>query len=219
MEPENPVIPTPPLPKKNNLVVILLSIFLFITLLISGYLFLQVQSFTKQLVQLQVQPTPTPLSTEASAQEGTTNWKTYSNTTYKFSFKYPDTWKYNEDVGIYFGDTAIIDNSHYRIALSFDNKDYLTLKNTFNTPSDNSSVVNINGKEGLTHSIISLVLKKDYKLPSSFTGDVIPPDAYESKVTAYEALVPLGSKTLRIYSLIETKEIIDKILSTFKFTN
>ena len=42
----------------------LLSVFLLITLLISGYLFLQVQSLTKQLAQLQVQPTPTPLSTE-----------------------------------------------------------------------------------------------------------------------------------------------------------
>ena len=77
MEPQNPTIPTPPpqvtppaaspvFPKKNNLVVILLSVFLLITLLISGYLFLQVQSLTKQLAQsqVQVQPVPTSISTE-----------------------------------------------------------------------------------------------------------------------------------------------------------
>ena len=75
MDPQNPTVPTPPpqsvapivspvFPKKNNLVVISLSVFLLITLLISGYLFLQVQSLTKQLAQLQVQPTTTPLSTE-----------------------------------------------------------------------------------------------------------------------------------------------------------
>jgi hypothetical protein len=101
MDSENPTFPaslqpvappvSPVLPKKNNLVVILLSIFLFITLLISAYLFFQVQSLTKQLAQIQVevQATPIPSPTEASAQEGTANWKTYTNTKYGFTFKYP----------------------------------------------------------------------------------------------------------------------------------
>lgn len=106
MEPEIPAIPTPPpqvvpptispvFPKKNNLVVILLSIFLLITLLISGYLFLQVQSLTKQLAQIQVQPTPTPLSTETPSPtpDTTANWQTYSNQEIGFSIKYPQEWR------------------------------------------------------------------------------------------------------------------------------
>jgi len=65
MEPQNSTVSTPPpqvtpptvspvFPKKNNLAVILLSVLLLITFLISGYLFLQVQSLTKQLAQSQV---------------------------------------------------------------------------------------------------------------------------------------------------------------------
>jgi len=49
--------------------------------------------------QRQVQPpglvvTPTPLPSEAPAKEGdpTANWKTYTNTKYKFSFKFPPDW-------------------------------------------------------------------------------------------------------------------------------
>ncbi len=92
MEPQTPVVPTPlPQPKKNNLVVILLSVFLLITLLISGYLLLQVQSLTKQLAQIQIQPTPTPLSTEipSPTPDLTANWKTYKNTKVGFELKYP----------------------------------------------------------------------------------------------------------------------------------
>ena len=95
MDPQTPVPPVSPvLSKKNNLVVILLSILLLITLLISGYLFFQVQKLTKQLAQLQVQPTPTPLSTEipSPTPNPTANWKTYTNTIYKYSLRYPQNW-------------------------------------------------------------------------------------------------------------------------------
>ena len=78
MEPENPTFPTPPLqptatpispvfPKKNNLVVILLSVLLLVTLSTTVYLFLQVQSLTKQLAQIQVQVQPTPQTEIPSA--------------------------------------------------------------------------------------------------------------------------------------------------------
>ena len=53
MEPQNPTVPTPPQPKKNNLVVILLSIFLAITLFISGYLYSRVQKLSREITNLQ----------------------------------------------------------------------------------------------------------------------------------------------------------------------
>jgi len=100
--PTPPQSTTPPvspiLPKKNNLVVILLSVLLLITFLIGGYLFLKVQDLTKQLAQIQVevQATPIPSPTEASAQEGTANWKTYTNTKYGYMVKIPPDWKQAE---------------------------------------------------------------------------------------------------------------------------
>ena len=101
MDPQTPTVPTPPpqvtppvvspiLPKKNNLAVILLSILLLITLFISGYLFLQVQGLTKQLAQLQIQPTS---SIPTTTPDITANWKTYTDPKGKYSFKYPDYWK------------------------------------------------------------------------------------------------------------------------------
>lgn len=105
MGPENPTFPTPPpqvthptvspvFPKKNNVVVIVLSFFLLVTLLISGYLFFQVQSLTKQLAQLQIQSTPTPPSTEipSPTPDPTSSWKTYTDNTYPFQFRYPSSW-------------------------------------------------------------------------------------------------------------------------------
>ena len=106
MDPQNSTVPTipppqplappvsPVFPKKNNLVVILLSIFLVITLLISGYLFLQVQKLNKELagLQIQVQPTPTPFP-ETPPADPTANWQTYSNQEIGFSIKYPQGWR------------------------------------------------------------------------------------------------------------------------------
>lgn len=110
MEPQNPTILTPPpqvsppavspiFPKKNNFPIILLCVLLLITLLTTGYLFLQVQSLTKQLAQLQVQSTPTSLPTEVPSPttDPTANWKTYAvpktEFTKGFTLYYPPTWK------------------------------------------------------------------------------------------------------------------------------
>lgn len=115
MEPQNPTVPTPPQPvappvpatlsKNNNFLAILLSVFLAITLLIGGYLFLQVQGLTKQLAQLQVQPTATPLSTEipSPTTDPTANWKTYNSPEIgdyfsPFQISYPPSWSIEEQL-------------------------------------------------------------------------------------------------------------------------
>ena len=58
-------------------------------LLISGYLFLQVRSLTKQLTSMQVQPTPL-VSPKPSAEAETADWKTFIGTNY--AIKYPSDW-------------------------------------------------------------------------------------------------------------------------------
>jgi hypothetical protein len=71
--------------KKNNLVVILLTVLLLVSFSISIFLFLQVQTLTKQLAQSQV---VTPIPTL----DPTADWKTYTNSEKGFLFKYPNTW-------------------------------------------------------------------------------------------------------------------------------
>ncbi len=91
-EPPQPTIsPTPPAPKPSILLAVL-SIFLCISLAGIGLLAYQNMQLQKQIISLQSQPTPTPLPAETLVKEGdpTANWKTYTNSKYNFTFKYPD---------------------------------------------------------------------------------------------------------------------------------
>ena len=75
----------PPAPRiKNSLLVIMAVALLFATSL-AGLFYFQIQKLSKQLSKYQIQASPTPTATT----DPTANWKTYTNTLYKFSHKYP----------------------------------------------------------------------------------------------------------------------------------
>ena len=63
----------------------LLIILLALLIPTTGY-FLSKNQATKQITTVQSSPTPDP----------TANWKTYANSKYGFSFKYPEGWKVHE---------------------------------------------------------------------------------------------------------------------------
>jgi len=73
--------------KNNNLLLIAAGALL---LAIIGYLLFQNYQLRQKLTPPQP-PTAIPLSDE------TANWKTYTNSAYNFSFKYPQNWKINMD--------------------------------------------------------------------------------------------------------------------------
>jgi hypothetical protein len=92
--------PVPPLPPKNNS-----GLFIGILVFILGILVGLVIDKTTLLSSLRipylsVTPTQTPIPSPAvvpgaaGTQEGTANWKTYTNDKYGFSFKYPENAKY-----------------------------------------------------------------------------------------------------------------------------
>lgn len=80
------------------LLIIVSSLAIF-SLAASGWLFYQNLQLQKQISQLQTQPSPSPavVPGETWTQEGTANWKTYSNTKYNYSVKYPDELEASED--------------------------------------------------------------------------------------------------------------------------
>lgn len=94
--PPQPVVPPTPVivpqPKPSKFPIILLSILSLLSLSGLAYFYLQTQSLKQQLTT-QSLPAPTttmqPSPTSTSSADPTTNWKTYSNTGYGFSFKYP----------------------------------------------------------------------------------------------------------------------------------
>lgn len=92
-------------PKSNNFLVILLSVLLFLSVSIAGFFAYQTQKLVKELTILKsgekivavatTESTTEPVATEASEIDPTTNWKTYTDEIYKFSFKYPSDWNIN----------------------------------------------------------------------------------------------------------------------------
>ena len=86
--------------KKNNFLVILLSVLLLISLGITGFFAYQTQKLTKELKEFKNQnlatPTPEPESTfpmyTEPSPDPTANWKTYKNNVLKYTIKYPSDW-------------------------------------------------------------------------------------------------------------------------------
>lgn len=100
MDPTNPIPESPEIlnqtgvsktPNFKNSLVLIMSILLIVTVAIAGLFYFQIQKFSKELSKYQTQPSPL-VSPEPSAEAETANWKTYSNTKYGYSFKYPPDW-------------------------------------------------------------------------------------------------------------------------------
>ena len=98
---DNQQMVTPEKPKKSNFLTILLSILLFVSITIIGFLIFQTQKLTKELTELktvgtstptpvvQIEPTITPNTTP----EPNINTKMYTSDKYGFSFRYPNNTK------------------------------------------------------------------------------------------------------------------------------
>ncbi|MEK7112845.1 MAG: hypothetical protein AAB875_06050 [Patescibacteria group bacterium] len=88
-----PIAPTPepvPTPQKpKNFLLIGMVALVLILIASTGYLAFQNYQLRKQISQLQISPVPTSTATP----DPTANWKTYINSEYKYSIKYPPDWQ------------------------------------------------------------------------------------------------------------------------------
>lgn len=211
MDPQNSTVPIPPLPKKNNLVVILLSVLLLISISVSIFLALQVQSLTKQLSQLQIQPTSTPLSTQTPfpTPNPTADWKTYANDQFGFEFKCPPT---------------SIHTTHEST------KDGIKLPYSLENCSDKQNLVSI--------AVMKMINREKFTLDGKtkeLSGAFLKPVDYREsyldgkKMIVYRvqnsfdqiessaAEIALDDKYISIHGY--SQNYFDQILSTFKFTD
>lgn len=94
-------------PKQSNFIVILLSILLIISVAISGFFAFQTQKLVKELTLVRTEPSPVatveptiePVETnKADIVDPAVSLKTYSNSKYGFSFKYPSNAKVMGDL-------------------------------------------------------------------------------------------------------------------------
>lgn len=130
------------LPQKNNLVIIVLSILLFISVAIAGFFAFQTQKLAYELKIIRITPTtiPTiipivesssePVATTKATPDPTANWKTYKNDQYGMSFKYPSYLKLEVE------NIKPVNSGNY-ILLTFDRAvfvDSFTIKISANAP-------------------------------------------------------------------------------------
>lgn len=97
---ENVVLPQnqpilPEQPRQNNFLVILLSILLLISVGVAGFFAYQTQMLVKELTAMK--SASTPVSSEELKNDPASDWKTYSNSKYGLSLKYPSDWTIKTD--------------------------------------------------------------------------------------------------------------------------
>ena len=141
---QQPNIPTPTEPKHRSfltskLFLITLIIVVLFTIVYAGiYLYLnsQLNQITKS------SPTPLPAETSVKEDDPTANWKTYTNTKYNFSFKYPK-------------DLSISPNS---------TNDFISF---LATPNDNkSSTLRVSVRENPTNMDLQAFVEKNRPIPN-----------------------------------------------------
>jgi len=145
-------------------------------------------------------PTPTGI-------DETANWKTYTNETYKYSFKYPSDFEIQElpPAGLEPMFAVVLrDNNNNQIFSIKTDKDYLPGDVLYYLDTASSGVIEING-----------IKWSEYKLPQGSQDS-------GSKTEPTYALQTENNNIL--YSIsIATQQSLDKtqnqILSTFQFTN
>lgn len=73
----------------SNFLVTFLSLLLLLAVGAAGFFAWQTQNLVKQVNELKSQPTPESSATPQATTDPTADWKTYTNTEYGFSLKYP----------------------------------------------------------------------------------------------------------------------------------
>lgn len=199
---EAPITPQP----KTNWILIVLSVFSVILLILVALLSLQNQKLKNQSIDQRISPTiqipsPTPqiVSPISIPPDETAGWKTYINTKYGFSFKYPSEWKVQ---------TGIPNSGLISLEMSNDNRFFVWF-----SPSVTIS-------EWLEKTQSGKIIRKKTVVEYTFT--VIQGG---SNLESLEyALDVKGNGIVRFViepnsNNSESEKIFDQILSTFKFLN
>ena len=223
MDPINPVAGSPEAinqtpvsqsPKIKNLLVLIMSILLIITVTIAGLFYFQIQKLSKELAKYQTQASSTPTATS----DPTADWKMYTVTTdpalnlANYQIKLPPAWIRIEHSSNFQNKEIFQDsytNQAYQLILNQEkninpqtSKPYITLRELTRLNYDVQSLMvagqtaaQVLPRAGSETNFMVLFFSQDNKLTFSIELDT-PQD---------------GSRTQ------EGKILFDQILSTFKF--
>ena len=198
-----PVPPTPELggvfkgtnPKKSSKMMLWVYIVLGIIIVAGGGYFAWAKYGDTILTKLGVKKT----ETETTADK-TVDWKTYTDSTYKFSFKYPKDWEQSSTASdtlmVFSASASKIAGNDFTVTISKDNIDIVKSDREKDNPSLSFSKITVGNKVAYKSAILQ-----------GIEGDI------------REVLVDVAPKTIKISAEGETLNDLDTILSTFKLTD
>lgn len=205
----------PPVKLSSAKLVAFMFILIILLLGTTVFFFYQNSQLKKQVALL---PKPSPIA--LATPDPTADWKTYTNIKYHFSFKYPSKWELNDQSGVassltlglsgtqgYFMTINIVDNDK---ELSV--KDYVDkLVSTQGTP---GGLPEFDSRENTTIGGLSAV-----KLLNVFAFE----EGDDKIFVAFENYIlnishPTKQENPNLQDPIANYDIVQKILSTFKFT-
>jgi len=216
MEPQIP--PVPPTPKINNSLVFIMSILLIVTVAIAGLFYFQIQKLSKELSQYQTLVSPAPIATTYP----TADWKTYTNTKYNFSFKYPSDWEILDRFGGPIMIAPIVDTEN--VNKTFEEN---VLEGGYDGGKQLISLLSITQGGGTPSSgqyweIIKTSIQIDSKTADKYTSTNIkdtPNGKFVKGDINTTVLIQLIDDYVIDYTLMDQRytQTYDQILSTFKF--
>lgn len=218
---------------QSSFLVILLSILLLLSVTIAGFFAYQTQKLVKELQGIRnegkvvsvatTEPTTEPIATD-SAMIDTTNWKTYANAKYNFSFKYPMNWGILDEFGGDLMIAPIVDIENVSKTLKYNILDggYDGGKQIISLLSIREGEVDLSPDQywDVVKTLIQIDNKTFDKYVSTNIKSTPNGKFFKGDITT-EILMPLKDNFVINFMLIDSKYdmIFNQILSTFKFTN
>lgn len=208
--------PTPPSTGKSKIVIWVGLGFLILALVAIGTYYVSSRRATPTITAI-----PSPISAPTSTPDPTVNWKTYTNDFDKYSAKYPSNWYLNpasaEGNGTDIADSDISnfaevpnpdDTEHIRVnIIAFNNESEMPLQKWL----EENDTEQIYSEDTITVAEITGVLREESN------SDFLQLPEIKSAIAIY---LPYRNKVYRILAFpsdSKHKEILDQILSTFKF--
>ena len=101
--------------KGGNFLTSLLSVLLLITCIIAGFFAYQTQNLVNEIVNLKSTATTAPSPSPSSSLPS--DWKTYSDSVYGYSIKYPNSWTFTPTPSQGFGGVASFSNTDSKLEI------------------------------------------------------------------------------------------------------
>lgn len=204
------------LPQKKNLKIILLIVLGLIV--VAGAVYAGIQIGKRSQIKVWTEPPLTSESTLIPAE--TANWKTYTNEKYGYSIKYPQNWFIKDVTSLinaanvlddqFLNDQANIDVNNFKVHITVNSTDFERSKSFLNF-----SDMGLQNEAEITTALVEG--KEIVKAVVTFSQYDQKTSNYVEEGKSYKILIPLGGNTLSMSSKLDDRDLVDNVLSTFKF--